>query len=86
MSPAVRTVPVSRNGSSDDEPEQHTSLERELAKAAMTRSRDEATRYESIADMLIRLETKADASLSDIRAVKGTHKTLADAVAPVLRA
>lgn len=77
----VESTPVVRNGHDDDEPDQHTTLERELAKAAMTRSHSEETRYASIADMLIRLEEKADASLTDIRAVKGTHATLANAVA-----
>lgn len=80
MSPAVRTVPVSRNGSTDDEPDHHTTLERELAQAAMARSNEDAQRYESIAEMLVRLEAKADAAVTDIRAANKTHATLADAV------
>lgn len=81
MSPAVRSVPVSRNGSSDDEPEQQTNLERALAKAALTRSNDDLQKYESISDILIRLETKADEAVGDIRKARQTHATLTDAVA-----
>lgn len=77
----VEPTPVTTNGHDDDEPSGRSTLAREMAEAALTRSHEDTQRYESIAEMLVRLETKADAAVTDIRAANKTHATLADAVA-----
>lgn len=77
---AVRSVPVPHNGSDDDRGP-HTTLERELAQAALVRSNEDAQRYESIAGLLERLERKADASIDDIRKLGSVARTTAEGVA-----
>lgn len=75
---AVESTPVTRNGHDDDEPSGRTTLAREMAQAALTRSHEDEQRYESIAEMLVRLEAKADASITDLRAIRVALATIAD--------
>lgn len=75
---AVESTPVTRNGHDDDEPSGRTTLAREMAQAALTRSHEDEQRYESIAEMLVRLEAKADASITDLRAIRAMLATIAD--------
>lgn len=76
---AVESTPVTRNGHDDDESDSgRTTLEREMAQAALVRSHEDEQRYESIAEMLVRLEAKADASITDLRAIRAMLATIAD--------
>lgn len=75
---AVESTPVTRNGHDDDEPSGRTTLAREMAQAALVRSHEDEQRYESIAEMLVRLEAKADASITDLRAIRAMLATIAD--------
>lgn len=73
---AVESTPVTRNGSDDDRGP-HTTLERELAQAALARSNEDAQRYESIGALLERIESKADASIKDMRDIRAALSTIA---------
>lgn len=75
---AVESTPVTRNGHDDDEPSGRSTLAREMAQAALVRSHEDEQRYESIAEMLVRLEAKADASITDLRAIRAMLATIAD--------
>jgi len=75
---AVESTPVTRNGHDDDEPSGRSTLAREMAQAALVRSHEDEQRYESIAEMLVRLEAKADASITDLRAIRAMLTTIAD--------
>ena len=77
---AVESTPVTRNGHDDDEPSGRTTLERDLAKAALARSHEDAARYESMTTVLVRVDGQVDALIEDTRKTRVALSTLTDAV------